>query len=118
MQNWLWSVFVFPVPPSLLLLTLHLQKALAMCVLSAQQNLRLKSPSRPVLAVAVLFTVAVLVSPPTGKQATSTRASPNELLSQLKILDFRAHLKHHPPPLALAAPHGPPPFHLWSIEVL
>ena len=30
--------------------------------------------------MAVLFTVAVPVSLPTGKQATSTRASPNELL--------------------------------------
>ena len=78
MQNWLWSVFMFPVPPSLLL-PLHLQKALAMCVLTAQQNLPLKSPSRPVLAVAVLFTAAVPVSPLTGKQATSTRASPDEL---------------------------------------
>ena len=78
MQNWLWSVFVFPVPPSLLLL-LYLQKALAMCVLTAQQNLLLESPSRPVLDVAVLFTAAVPVSLPTGKQATSTRVSPNEL---------------------------------------
>ena len=78
MQNWLWSAFVFPMPPSLLL-PLLLQKALAMCVLTAQQNLLSKSPSRHVLAAAVLFTAAVLVSLPTGKQATSTRVSPNEL---------------------------------------
>lgn len=69
---------MFPMPPSLLL-PLRLQKALAMCVLTAPQNLQFESPSRPVLDVAVLFTVAVLASLPTGKQATSTHVSPNEL---------------------------------------
>ena len=66
---------MFPMPPSLLL-PLRLQKALAMCVLTAPQNLQFESPSRPVLDVAVLFTVAVLASLPTGKQATSAVASP------------------------------------------
>ena len=68
----------------------------------------MKSPSRPVLAVAVLFTVAVLVSLPTGKLATSTRASPNELLYQLPILDRRAHLKQPTtPPRPRRSPRPP-----------
>ena len=51
---------------------------IALGFLTAQQNLLLKSPSRPLLAVAVVFAVALPVSPSTREHATSTHVSHDE----------------------------------------